>query len=96
VSVIVQDDRPLPSDGAGPNGLALSIRPFDDTVLGDTVAKFSRCGTQLYVNTSCPREDQLWAIGEALDHLRGLPALGAQSVRPLRWSRSAPILPCHR
>jgi hypothetical protein len=93
VSVIVQDDRPLPPGGAGSGGLALSIHPFDDTVLGDTVARFSRCGTQLYVNTSCPKDDQLWAIGEALDHLRGLPALGAQPVQPLRWSRSAVILP---
>ena len=93
MSLTVQDVRPLPMGRAGTGGLALSIRPLDDTVLGDTVAKFSRCGTQLYVNTSCPREDQLWAIGEALDHLRGLPALGAQEVQPLRWSRSAAILP---
>jgi len=92
VSVTVQDGRQLAQGGAA-GGLALSIRPFDDTVLGDTVAKFSRCGTQLYVNISCPRQDQLWAIGEALDHLRGLPAPGAQPVRPLRWSRSAVILP---
>jgi hypothetical protein len=93
MSVIVQDDRPLSTGGAGPNGLALSIRPVDDAVLGDTVARFSRCGTELYVNTSCPREDQLWAIGEALDHLRGRPALGAQPVQPLRWSRNAVLLP---
>jgi hypothetical protein len=93
VSVTVQDYRPPAGGATAPGGLALSIRPYDDTVLGDTVAKFSRCGTQLYVNTSCPREDQLWAIGEALDHLRGLPALGAQEVQPLRWSRSAVILP---
>ena len=93
MSLTVQDDRPLPMRGEGTGGLALSIRPLDGAVLGDTVAKFSRCGTELYVNTSCPREDQLWAIGEALDHLRGLPALGAQEVRPLRWSRSAVILP---
>ena len=73
--------------------LALTICPVDDAVLGDTVARFSRCGTQLYVNTSSPREDQLWAIGEAVDHLRGIPALGAQPVHPLRWSRSAVILP---
>ena len=71
-------------------GLALTIYPLGAAVLGDTVAKFSRCGRQLYVNTSFSREDQLWAIGEALDHLRGLPAPGAQSVRPLRWSRTAP------
>ncbi len=90
----VQDDRGLPAGRTATNGLALSIRPLDDTVLGDTVAKFSRCGTELYVNTSCPREDQLWAIGEALDHLRGVAALGAQAVWPLRWSRSAVILPC--
>ena len=74
-------------------GLAFTICPVDAAVLGDTVARFSRCGTQLYVNTSSPREDQLWAIGEAVDHLRGLPAPGAQPVRPLRWSRSAVILP---
>jgi hypothetical protein len=93
VTVTVQDHRPIPTAAAATSGLALAIRPLDDSVLGDTVAKFSRCGTQLYVNTSCPREDQLWAIGEALDHLRGLPALGAQEVQPLRWSRSAVILP---
>ena len=92
MSVTLHDDRPS-TTGSARNGLALAIRPLDDSVLGDTVARFSRCGTELYVNTSCPREDQLWAIGEALDHLRGLPALGAQAVRPLRWSRSAPILP---
>ena len=73
--------------------LALTLHAVGDTVLGDTVAKFSRCGTELYVNTSCSREDQLWAIGEALDHLRGYPALGAQAVRPLRWSRTAVVLP---
>ena len=73
--------------------LALTIHPLGEEVLGDTIAKFSRCGTELYVNTSCPREDRLWAIGEALDHLRGLAAPGAQAVRPLRWSRSAAILP---
>ena len=93
MSVTVHGDRRLPAGGAATNGLALSIRPLADTVLGDTVAKFSRCGTELYVNTSCPREDQLWAIGEALDHLRGLSVLGAQAVWPLRWSRSAVILP---
>jgi len=93
VTVTVQDHRPIPTAAAATGGLALAIRTLDDSVLGDTVAKFSRCGTQLYVNTSCPREDQLWAIGEALDHLRGLPALGAQEVQPLRWSRSAVILP---
>jgi hypothetical protein len=86
----VQDDRRLGTRRAG--GLALTIHPFGDEVLGDTVAKFSRCGTELYVNTSCSQEDQLWAIGQALDHLRGLPALGAQSVRPLRWSRTAPVI----
>ena len=75
------------------SGPAVSINMVDETVLGDTVAKFSRCGTQLYVNTSCPREDRLWAIGEALDHLRGLAAPGAQPVRPLRGSRTAAILP---
>jgi hypothetical protein len=74
------------------SGLALTIHPFGSEVLGDTVAKFSRCGTQLYVNTSCSREDQLWAIGQALDHLRGRPVFGAQPVRPLRWSRTAPVL----
>ena len=71
-------------------GPVVSINLVDGTVLGDTVAKFSRCGTELYVNTSCSAEDQLWAIGQALDHLRGLSALGAQSVWPLRWSRTAP------
>jgi hypothetical protein len=86
----VQDDRRLGTRRAG--GLALTIRPFGDEVLGDTVAKFSRCGTELYVNTSCSPKDQLWAIGQAVDHLRGLPALGAQSVRPLRWSRTAPVI----
>lgn len=73
-------------------GLALTIRPFGAEVLGDTVAKFSRCGTELYVNTSCSHEDQLWAIGQALDHLRGDAALGAQRVSPLRWSRTAPVI----
>ena len=68
----------------------MTIRPFGDEALGDTVAKLSRCGTELYVNTSCSPEDQLWAIGQAVDHLRGLPALGAQSVRPLRWSLDRP------
>ena len=87
----LQDDRRLdPNRAAG--GLALTIYPFGGDVLGDTVAKFSRCGTELYVNTSCSHEDQLWAIGQALDHLRGQPVLGAQPVRPLRWSRTAPII----
>ena len=49
VTVTVQDHRPIPTAAAGTSGLALAIRPLDDTVLGDTVAKFSRCGTQLYV-----------------------------------------------
>jgi hypothetical protein len=84
----VQDDRRLTGHRTG--GLALRIHPFGEDILGDTVAKFSRCGTELYVNTSCSQEDQLWAIGQALDHLRGLTALGAQSVWPLRWSRTAP------
>ena len=87
----VQADRVVPQRATPP--LALTIYPIGDGVLGDTVAKFSRCGTQLYVNTSSPREDQLWAIGEAVDHLRGLPAPGAQPVRPLRWSRTAVVLP---
>lgn len=73
--------------------LALTICPMGPAVLGDTVARFSRCGSELYVNTSSSREDQLWAIGEAVDHLRGIPALGAQPVRPLQWSRTAAILP---
>ena len=72
---------------------AFTISPVEDVVLGDTVAKFSRCETELYVNTSASREDQLWAIAEAVEHLRGLPALGAQPVRPLRWSRTAAVLP---
>ena len=72
--------------------LALTIRPIGEEVLGDTVAKFSRCGSELYVNTSCSHEDQLWAIGQALDHLRGGSALGAQSVWPLRWSRTAAVI----
>lgn len=87
----VQADRVGPPRAG--NGLALTIRPVGDAVLGDTVARFSRCGTELYVNTSSTPEDQLWAIGEAVDHLRGLPAPGAQPVRPLRWSRDAVILP---
>jgi hypothetical protein len=84
----LQDDRHPGTRRAG--RLALRIQPLGDEVLGDTIAKFSRCGTELYVNTSCSTEDQLWAIGQALDHLRGLSALGAQSVWPLRWSRTAP------
>ena len=83
VTTVQHDSRP---------GLALTIHPYGEEVLGDTVARFSRCETQLYVNTSCSREDQLWAIGQALDHLRGEPALGAQAVRPLRWSRTAPVI----
>ena len=88
----MQDDRRLGTRRAG--GLALTIRPFGDEVLGDTVAKFSRCGTELYVNTSCSPEDQLWAIGQAVDHLRGSPRpfFRAQSVRPLRSSRTAPVI----
>lgn len=79
--------------GAGAGGLAFTIRPVGAEVLGDTVARLSRCGTELYVNTSSSPEDQLWAIGEAVDHLRGRPAPGAQPVRPLRWSRTAAIVP---
>jgi len=86
----VQDDRRTGADRAGK--LALTIQPLGAEVLGDTVARFSRCGTELYVNTSCSQEDQLWAIGQALDHLRGLTVLGAQSVWPLRWSRTAPVI----
>ena len=73
--------------------LAFRICPLADAVLGDTVAKFSRCETELYVNTSASREDQLWAIAEAVEHLRGFTALGAQPVHPLRWSRTATITP---
>jgi hypothetical protein len=91
--VTLHDERRPVSDHPHRAGPVVSINLVDGTVLGDTVAKFSRCGTELYVNTSCPREDRLWAIGEALDHLRGLAAPGAQAVRPLRWSRSAAILP---
>jgi hypothetical protein len=52
--------------------------------VGGAAVVFSRCSAELYVNTSCPREDQLCAISEALDHLQGLPSLGAQEALPLR------------
>jgi hypothetical protein len=88
IEVAVQAER-----GAAGDRLAFTIRPVAEAVLGDTVARLSRCGTELYVNTSSSPEDQLWAIGEAVDHLRGLPAPGAQPVHPLRWSRTAAIPP---